>query len=371
MADGGRAAAGRARLRRVLPPSRGRHHDPHPAGPRRRPRPATWWRSFASADAFCHSMVRSLVGALIAVGEGRRPPEWPAALFARTERSSEVPVAPAGGLTLVRVDYPVGRGAGRPRAGHPRPAGLTVSRGRGADGASRPGVAPPTSSRTAPSRSASSRATSTAATSSRGTLPWSTDRRSVTRPVPGSSVRRARPQHRRPQARPGEDVLLGRQLGLQVGHEDVVQAVGPGAVGDGLDAHRRDQQVAPHPRALGGVGEQDGGRRGRRCPCGRPRCPARHRRRRRRRPRRSPTAATSSTDAVSRSRTAGSTPSAAGRTRARGCGRCRRRSRRGRTAGGRGGGRSARGRRRGRCAWRTPYPARAVRNGEPDHPGTR
>jgi tRNA pseudouridine38-40 synthase len=60
----------------------------------------------ASADAFCHSMVRSLVGALSAVGEGRRPPEWPAALLARTDRSSEVPVAPAGGLTLVRVDYP-------------------------------------------------------------------------------------------------------------------------------------------------------------------------------------------------------------------------------------------------------------------------
>lgn len=60
----------------------------------------------ASADAFCHSMVRSLVGALMAVGEGRRPPEWPASLFARDERASEVPVAPAGGLTLLRVDYP-------------------------------------------------------------------------------------------------------------------------------------------------------------------------------------------------------------------------------------------------------------------------
>ena len=59
-----------------------------------------------SADAFCHSMVRSLVGALTAVGEGRRPPEWPAALLSRTERSSEVPVVPAGGLTLVAVDYP-------------------------------------------------------------------------------------------------------------------------------------------------------------------------------------------------------------------------------------------------------------------------
>ena len=60
----------------------------------------------ASADAFCHSMVRSLVGALLAVGEGRRPPEWPAGLLSRTERASDVPVAPAHGLTLVRVDYP-------------------------------------------------------------------------------------------------------------------------------------------------------------------------------------------------------------------------------------------------------------------------
>ncbi|MCZ2806353.1 tRNA pseudouridine(38-40) synthase TruA [Modestobacter sp. VKM Ac-2983] len=60
----------------------------------------------ASADAFCHSMVRSLVGALGAVGEGRRPPEWPASLLSRSERASDVPVAPAGGLTLLRVDYP-------------------------------------------------------------------------------------------------------------------------------------------------------------------------------------------------------------------------------------------------------------------------
>ncbi|WP_231503057.1 tRNA pseudouridine(38-40) synthase TruA [Blastococcus sp. URHD0036] len=63
-------------------------------------------RVFASADAFCHSMVRSLVGALTAVGEGRRPPEWPAALLTATERSSEVPVVPPGGLTLLAVDYP-------------------------------------------------------------------------------------------------------------------------------------------------------------------------------------------------------------------------------------------------------------------------
>jgi tRNA pseudouridine38-40 synthase len=58
------------------------------------------------ADAFCHSMVRSLVGALLAVGEGRREPQWPAALLDRSERSNEVTVAAALGLTLVEVAYP-------------------------------------------------------------------------------------------------------------------------------------------------------------------------------------------------------------------------------------------------------------------------
>jgi tRNA pseudouridine38-40 synthase len=60
----------------------------------------------ASADAFCHSMVRSLVGALLAVGEGRWPVDRPGALLARRARADEVAVAPAAGLTLVAVDYP-------------------------------------------------------------------------------------------------------------------------------------------------------------------------------------------------------------------------------------------------------------------------
>jgi len=59
-----------------------------------------------SADAFCHSMVRSLIGTLLAVGDGRRPAEWPASLLRRSERANDVTVAPAHGLTLVRVDYP-------------------------------------------------------------------------------------------------------------------------------------------------------------------------------------------------------------------------------------------------------------------------
>jgi tRNA pseudouridine38-40 synthase len=59
-----------------------------------------------SADAFCHSMVRSLVGALLAVGDGRRPVSWPAELLGLSARANDVTVAPAHGLTLVRVDYP-------------------------------------------------------------------------------------------------------------------------------------------------------------------------------------------------------------------------------------------------------------------------
>jgi len=58
------------------------------------------------ADAFCQAMVRSLVGAMLPVGDGRRPPEWPASLLRLRERSSEVTVAPAHGLTLVAVSYP-------------------------------------------------------------------------------------------------------------------------------------------------------------------------------------------------------------------------------------------------------------------------
>ena len=59
-----------------------------------------------SADAFCWSMVRSLVGAVLAVGEHRRPVSWCGEVLAAAERSSDYSAAPALGLTLVRVDYP-------------------------------------------------------------------------------------------------------------------------------------------------------------------------------------------------------------------------------------------------------------------------
>ncbi|MFT4043030.1 MAG: tRNA pseudouridine(38-40) synthase TruA [Gordonia sp. (in: high G+C Gram-positive bacteria)] len=59
-----------------------------------------------SADAFCWSMVRSLVGAVATVGDGRRDLDWCRALLGERTRSATVPVADARGLCLVGVDYP-------------------------------------------------------------------------------------------------------------------------------------------------------------------------------------------------------------------------------------------------------------------------
>lgn len=58
------------------------------------------------ADAFCHHMVRALVGALLAVGEGRRRVGWPAQVLHARRRDGAVTVAPAHGLTLEEVGYP-------------------------------------------------------------------------------------------------------------------------------------------------------------------------------------------------------------------------------------------------------------------------
>jgi tRNA pseudouridine38-40 synthase len=62
--------------------------------------------AYVTADAFCWSMVRSLVGALLTVGEHRREPAWCATLLTATRRSSDFAAAPPQGLTLVGVDYP-------------------------------------------------------------------------------------------------------------------------------------------------------------------------------------------------------------------------------------------------------------------------
>jgi tRNA pseudouridine38-40 synthase len=58
------------------------------------------------ADAFCHNMVRALVGALLPVGEGVRPTSWPATVLAAAVRDPAVRVVPPHGLSLEEVRYP-------------------------------------------------------------------------------------------------------------------------------------------------------------------------------------------------------------------------------------------------------------------------
>jgi len=79
------------------------------------------------ADAFCHSMVRSVVGALVAVGTGRRDATWFAHLIDRPERAGDVTVLAPHGLVLEEVGYP-------PDAGFA--ARVTAARARRDDAAS-------------------------------------------------------------------------------------------------------------------------------------------------------------------------------------------------------------------------------------------
>ena len=73
------------------------------------------------ADAFGHSMVRALVGAVVPVGLGREPVDWPAQVQASAERSSRVTVMPAHGLCLEEVGYPPDEAlAGRAREARAR-----------------------------------------------------------------------------------------------------------------------------------------------------------------------------------------------------------------------------------------------------------
>src|SRR5207244_699408 len=59
-----------------------------------------------TANAFIQQMVRSIVGTLVEVGEGRRPPGWVAEVLEARDRAAAGPVAPPHGLFLVEVDYP-------------------------------------------------------------------------------------------------------------------------------------------------------------------------------------------------------------------------------------------------------------------------
>lgn len=64
------------------------------------------FRADVQADAFCHSMVRSLVGVCLTIGRGKKPTTWLAEILEARVRNTEVNVAPARGLVLEEVRYP-------------------------------------------------------------------------------------------------------------------------------------------------------------------------------------------------------------------------------------------------------------------------
>jgi tRNA pseudouridine38-40 synthase len=57
------------------------------------------------ANAFLHHMVRNIVGSLVLVGSGRRPPQWLQQALQERDRSRTAPTFMPDGLYLARVDY--------------------------------------------------------------------------------------------------------------------------------------------------------------------------------------------------------------------------------------------------------------------------
>lgn len=62
------------------------------------------------ANAFLHHMIRNLVGSLLVVGRGERPPEWIAEVLAARDRTKAGPTAPPHGLVLMSARYPAEHG---------------------------------------------------------------------------------------------------------------------------------------------------------------------------------------------------------------------------------------------------------------------
>ena len=92
---------------------RPRHRDGAEASLVRNVRHASWTdlgdgvlRFEITANAFCHQMIRSLVGLLVAIGAGRRHAGEVLAVLAGRDRARAANLAPPQGLCLWAVDYP-------------------------------------------------------------------------------------------------------------------------------------------------------------------------------------------------------------------------------------------------------------------------
>ncbi|MEN9630487.1 MAG: tRNA pseudouridine synthase TruA, partial [Pseudomonadota bacterium] len=76
------------------------------------------WRFDFDANAFLHHMVRNLMGCLLMVGSGRRPPGWMAEVLAARDRDAAAPTFPADGLVFVGPYYDAAFGLPERVAGH-------------------------------------------------------------------------------------------------------------------------------------------------------------------------------------------------------------------------------------------------------------
>jgi len=66
-----------------------------------------WLSITVTANAFLQHMVRNITGTLVAIGSGERSPEWIQTVLEGRDRTAGGIAAPAQGLTLVKVDYPI------------------------------------------------------------------------------------------------------------------------------------------------------------------------------------------------------------------------------------------------------------------------
>ncbi len=66
----------------------------------------TIWRFEIEATSFCHQMVRSIVGSMVAIGEGKMRPSDLVLRLRSGDRTGAPTLAPPGGLCLIAVGYP-------------------------------------------------------------------------------------------------------------------------------------------------------------------------------------------------------------------------------------------------------------------------
>ncbi|HET7792764.1 MAG TPA: tRNA pseudouridine(38-40) synthase TruA [Rhizobacter sp.] len=67
-----------------------------------------YWRFDFDGSAFLHHMVRNIMGCLIAIGSGQRPPSWMQAVLASRSREAAAPTFSADGLYFVGPYYDAG-----------------------------------------------------------------------------------------------------------------------------------------------------------------------------------------------------------------------------------------------------------------------